>query len=123
MEYSDCCGAYHLSQRTVPTAEALMRSRYTAFVMGEIAYLVATTHPSARDAGLEAAYRSTFESTQWIGLKVLQTFQGTASDKTGKVEFAATYLQAGQRAVHHEKSRFKRHAGRWYYLDGLVTDA
>lgn len=99
-----------------------MRSRYAAYAVGEIAYLVETTHPSERQPDLEAGYRCTAESIQWIGLEVLGTFQGAAPDKIGKVEFKASYIQGGRRAIHHEKSRFKRHGGKWYYLDGVVSD-
>ena len=56
-----------------------------------------------------------------MGLEVLTTFQGGAQDKTGKVEFEASYIQDGKADVHHECSRFKRHAGEWHYLDGLVA--
>ncbi|MGZ0706777.1 YchJ family protein [Coraliomargarita sp. W4R53] len=122
MEYSECCHAYHAGLRTAPTAESLMRSRYAAYVLEEIRYLVDTTHPSFREKDLAANYLSTAKSIQWIGLAVLQVFQGTESDKTGKVEFEASYIQEGQRSVHHEQSRFKRHAGDWYYLDGVVSD-
>jgi SEC-C motif-containing protein len=99
-----------------------MRSRYAAYVLGLVDYLVATTHPTARSKDLAAAYRQTFETIRWIGLEVCSSFQGSSSDKTGKVEFKATYIQGGQTSVHHEHSRFKRHAGAWHYLDGQVTD-
>ncbi len=99
-----------------------MRSRYSAYVLGELAYLVDTTHPSRRRPGLEADYRSTAESIQWLGLEIMACSQGTEMDKTGKVEFQASYMQGGQGSIHHEKSRFKRHAGKWKYLDGVVED-
>lgn len=122
LAYTECCAGYHAGSALAPTAEALMRSRYAAYVQGEVKYLVATTHPSTRRPGLEADYRSTSKSIQWIGLEVIRTFQGGEGDKTGKVEFKASYLQDGQRAIHHEVSRFKRHAGKWHYLDGVVSD-
>jgi len=99
-----------------------MRSRYAAYVLGQVAYLIETTDPSARRYDLEAAYNSTAESLQWIGLEVVKTSQGTETDKTGKVEFKASYIQGGRHSIHHEKSRFKRHAGKWHYLDGVVED-
>ncbi len=121
-EYAACCQPYHRGDAKAPTAEALMRSRYSAYVLGEIDYLVQTTHPATRSSNLQASYRATHESIHWVGLEVMGTFQGRANDKTGKVEFRATYLQDGQRAIHHEKSRFKRHAGAWHYLDGEVAE-
>ena len=99
-----------------------MRSRYSAYVLGEIDYLVQTTHPATRSPGLKAGYQGTHGSIQWVGLEVCSIFQGTRKDKTGKVEFKASYIRNGKRAIHHEKSRFRRHAGAWHYLDGEVTD-
>lgn len=122
VEYTACCGQYHQGAAKAPTAEALMRSRYAAYVRGEIDYLIATTHPTKRSKDLRSAYQTTSESIQWLQLQVLNTFQGGESDKTGKVEFSATYMQDGQNSVHHEHSRFKRHAGDWHYLDGVMTN-
>lgn len=99
-----------------------MRSRYAAYVTSKLDYLVETTHPSARGPDLRSAYQATFESIQWIGLEVLSCFQGGERDKTGKVEFEATYLQGGRRGIHHELSRFKRHRGQWHYLDGIISE-
>ncbi|MEN8661264.1 MAG: YchJ family metal-binding protein [Lentimonas sp.] len=122
LAYEACCLRYHAAAEKAPTAEALMRSRYAAYVLGLVDYLAATTHPSARAKDLTAAYQQTFETIQWIGLEVCSTFQGGASDKTGKVEFKATYLQGGQTSVHHEHSRFKRHSGDWHYQGGVISD-
>ena len=121
--YDSCCAPYHERINAAPTAEALMRSRYAAYVLGLVDYLVATTHPTTRSKNLAAAYQQTFETIQWIGLEVCSTSQGAVTDKTGKVEFKATYLQGGQTSVHHEHSRFKRHSGAWHYLDGKITDS
>ena len=99
-----------------------MRSRYSAYVLGQIDYLYKTTHPDFRKADLKTAYQSTHESIEWICLKVLNTFQGLEKDKIGKVEFEATYMQESRKAIHREKSRFKRYTGNWYYTDGEVSD-
>ena len=98
-----------------------MRSRYCAYVVGAIKYLVSTTHPSMRRTDLWIAYESTHKSIEWTGLEVLNTWQGTATDKIGKVEFKASYIQDGESSVHHEVSRFRRHSGDWAYLDGAVN--
>ncbi|MDQ8195484.1 YchJ family metal-binding protein [Coraliomargarita sp. SDUM461004] len=121
LEYSECCQDYHAKRRNAPTAEALMRARYAAYVRKEITFLVETTHPTQRDVDLANGYSHTANSIQWIGLEILQTLNGAESDNMGKVEFRASYIQDGQRAIHHEKSRFKRYAGKWYYLDGYVS--
>jgi SEC-C motif-containing protein len=120
--YADCCEPFHLGKATAPTAEALMRSRYCAYVMRQIDYLVGTTLPAARTTDLWVNYQSTADSIQWIGLEVVATSQGGATDKTGKVEFKASYIQDGVRSIHHELSRFRRSGGAWYYVDGRVKD-
>ena len=122
LEYSDCCQRYVDLRGAAPTAEVLMRSRYFAYVLGQVDYLCRTTDPAFRRADLKTAYQSSHDSIEWIGLKVLNTFQALDEDKIGKVEFEATYLQKGRRAIHREKSRFKRYAGYWYYTDGEVSD-
>lgn len=122
MEYAACCEPLHNGEAPT-TAEALMRSRYAAYVVGDIDYLFRTTHPSVRKPTLRAGYQSTHDSIQWLGLEVLEVFQGGTSDKTGKVVFRATYRQNGRVAVHWERSCFKRHHGQWHYLDGIVEDA
>jgi len=99
-----------------------MRSRYAAYVLGLVDYLVATTHPSKRYKDLATSFQRTFESIQWMGLEVCGTSQGGAGEKTGKVEFKASYVQNGKHSVHHEHSRFKRHADAWHYLDGKIID-
>jgi len=116
----DCCGRYHVGPANAPTAEALMRSRYCAYVLGRIDYLVGTTLPAVRTTDLWVNYESTHKSIQWIGLDVVNTSQGGTTDKTGKVEFKASYIQDGVRSIHHEYSRFRRSGGNWYYVDGRV---
>jgi SEC-C motif-containing protein len=95
-----------------PDAAALMRSRYSAFVLQLQPYLLATWHPSRRPEKVE------FESgTKWLGL-TLKVFRVTGAD-TAEVEFAARYRVGGGSAVRlHELSRFVREEGRWFYLDG-----
>lgn len=120
--YMVCCEPLHRGQATAATAEALMRSRYCAYVRSEIDYLVSTTLPAARTTDLWVNYKSTADSIQWIGLEVLRAQQGGDADKVGKVEFQASYIQGGERAMHHELSRFRRSGGQWYYVDGRVKD-
>ena len=120
--YVDCCEPFHLGKATAPTAEALMCSRYCAYVKGQIDYLVGTTLPASRTTDLWVNYQSTADSIQWIGLEVMSASQGGVKDKTGKVEFKASYIQDGVRSIHHELSRFRRSGGQWYYVDGRVKD-
>jgi SEC-C motif-containing protein len=99
-----------------------MRSRYCAYVRGLIDYLVGTTLPAARTTDLWVNYKSTADSIQWIGLEVLRSSQGGVKDKTGKVEFKASYIQGGEPSVHHELSRFRRSGGVWFYVDGVIEE-
>lgn len=111
--YADCCGRYidHWETQPAPNALALMRSRYTAFVREDEAYLKATWHASQRPPSLD------FDgAVKWLGLQVKQ-FQSTGVT-TAEVEFVARYRLAGAAVRLHERSRFVLEGGRWYYVDG-----
>lgn len=95
------------------SAEALMRSRYSGYVLGEIDYLLASWHSSTRPALLERDP----PGTRWLGLDIRRHLPHDAHSAT--VEFVARYRHGGAPAVRvHEVSRFVREEGRWYYLDG-----
>lgn len=113
--YGACCGRYHSGAATAPTAEALMRSRYSAFAVGDEAYLLATWAPRTRPESAGVG------DEQWRRLDIHRTERGGPFDTTGVVEFTAHYRSpsAGTRgAALHETSRFERTDGRWYYVDG-----
>lgn len=105
-----CCGRYLRGEAEPPTAEALMRSRYTAYVVGDDAYVVRTWHPATRPATVGD------EVVPWLGLDVLAVDRGGLLDAEGEVEFVARYRGGSL----HERSRFVRVDGRWVYLDGTV---
>jgi SEC-C motif domain protein len=109
--YRACCGPWHAGA-PAPTAEALMRSRYAAFVLELEDYLLATWHSSHRPPAV------TFEpGTKWLGLTVRES-QDTGPD-TAEVEFVARYRVGGAPATRlHERSRFTREDDRWLYVDG-----
>ena len=115
--YAECCGRFHAGLAAggpyAPTAEALMRSRYSAFAVEDAAYLLATWHPTTRPDDLDLA-----DGTTWRRLDVLRTEAGGPFDETGVVEFVAHHRSAVGRGRMHEVSRFVREDGRWYYLDG-----
>jgi len=94
-----------------------MRSRYSAYCLNRIDYLVETTHPKARNQSLRRGYAATADAYRWTSLQIVSTSQGQARDKAGKVEFIAGYEHAGESGSHHERSRFRRFEGRWMYLD------
>ena len=111
-DYAACCGKHHAGA-PAPTAEALMRSRYSAYVLALEAYLLATWHASTRPPSLDLAQD---EKTRWLGLEI-KRHEATGSD-SAIVEFVARYKTAGRAQRLHEVSRFLREDGRWYYLDG-----
>lgn len=109
-----CCGRYHAGalHLQAPTAEALMRSRYSAFVQDRLDYLLATWHPSRRPAQLDPNPAG----LKWLGLEVRRCAAIDADHAT--VEFVARSKLAGRAERLHELSRFVRESGRWFYLDG-----
>jgi SEC-C motif-containing protein len=118
-----CCGPYVDGTVAAPTAEALMRSRYSAHVLGAIDYLMATWDDSVRAAVDRAAVADWVRSSEWLGLTVMATEAGAVDDESGVVEFEARYRSGGVGHVHHERSRFRRRGGRWYFVDGDVVPA
>ncbi|MBD2109177.1 YchJ family protein [Nodosilinea sp. FACHB-13] len=115
--FGDCCQPYLLGKAEAPTAEALMRSRYTAYHQGDIDYLIATHHPTQRYGGQRAAIGQSVATTTWLGLRVIATEAGQAANSKGVVEFIAYYADPRPGQV-HERSRFVRQKQRWFYLDG-----
>lgn len=117
--YAACCARFHRALpdgAAAPTAEALMRSRYAAFAVGDASYLLATWHGSTRPSSLDLDGDVT-----WRRLDILRTEQGGPFDDTGVVEFEARYRSDGTTGLLHEVSTFVRESGRWYYVTGRTT--
>ncbi|GAA0400658.1 YchJ family protein [Streptomyces luteireticuli] len=112
--YAGCCGAFHTGASSAPTAERLMRSRYSAFAVGDVPYLLRTWHSSTRPAVLDLD-----DGVRWTGLEILATSGGTAFHQEGTVEFRAHCRVGGREDSQHELSRFVREGGRWVYVDGV----
>lgn len=110
--YGECCGPLLDGREWASTAEQLMRSRYTAFAVGNADHLFRTWHPRTRPATVEAD-----RDTEWAGLTIIDTVDGGVDDTTGVVEFEAVYRVGRRTEVLGERSRFARRAGRWMYLD------
>lgn len=91
-----------------------MRSRYAAFVRQHIDYLLKTLHPSKRQLDDAQTLQQTFETTKWLGLSIVDQRQ---NDDTAEVEFIAFY-EASPIGQLHERSRFSKQQGQWFYLDG-----
>jgi SEC-C motif domain protein len=115
---AECCGPYLSGEARPDTAEALMRSRYTAYVTAEIDYIVATHDPATRDGvDQEGAGQWATEST-WHGLEIVETTGGGPDDDSGEVEFIARYSVGPKTFAHHEHAHFRRIDGAWHYIDG-----
>ena len=119
LAYGACCGRYldggPAEAVPAPDAESLMRSRYTAFVCERADHLLATWHPDHRPAALD------FEpGARWLGLQV-RAHRVTGPD-AAEVEFVARHRVAGRAVRLHERSRFVRLAGRWFYVDGDILE-
>ncbi|MFB6550021.1 YchJ family protein [Streptomyces sp. NPDC056405] len=107
--YEKCCGRFRTGTPSAPTAEALMRSRYSAFVKGDVEYLLRTWHSRTRPARLDLD-----PAMRWTGLEIVDTADGSAFHTTGTVTFRASYRGGSL----HERSRFERVDGAWVYVDG-----
>ncbi len=116
--YADCCEPYISGKVNAPTAEALMRARYTAHEKGAISYIKKTLAPEMRSQFDEAAVKEWSEKSEWLGLQVISTKKGGAGDKIGTVEFNARYQLGGKVREHHEVSQFRKEGDQWYFVDG-----
>jgi SEC-C motif domain protein len=117
-----CCGPL-LAGARAPTALALMRSRYTAYVRGAIDYLIATHDPDTRASVDREAIARWSRDTRWQGLQIVATEAGGEADTSGIVEFVARGVTGGSAFAQRERSRFRRLDGAWHYVDGKVGDA
>lgn len=113
LTYDDCCGRLHSGAAVAQSAEQLMRSRFSAFAVGEPDYLIATWHSNTRPSELELD-----DDRRWYRLDILSASGGSPFETTGTVEFEAYYRSTNGAGSQHETSRFVREAGRWFYVDG-----
>jgi SEC-C motif-containing protein len=113
--YSECCGPWH-SGAPAPNAQSLMRSRYSAYVLCNEEYLLATWHPSTRPGSIPFN-----ENQKWLGLNVIDS--SVTGGASAEVEFIARSRVSNAAAVRqHERSRFVREGGRWFYVDGDLAE-
>lgn len=112
--YSNCCEPYHTASKLAQTAQILMRSRFSAFVVKNEAYLLATWDESKRPVSFDFSS----EVVNWQRLEIIRCNKGRENHNQGTVEFKAYYQQDGENLVLHEISRFTKKQGEWLYIDG-----
>ena len=114
-----CCGPI-VAGAPAPTALALMRSRYTAYVRGAIEHIVGSHDASTRATIDVAAATAWSRDTAWLGLEIVATARGGATDDDGEVEFVVRGVTRGAPFTQRERSRFRKVDGRWFYVDGVA---
>ena len=116
-KYSECCEVYHLDT-PAPTAEKLMRSRFSAYALKKLDYLISTTWPRQQPALKEQEIHDRADNTCWTRLEIVETQKGLAEDATGVVEFKAMFTtpKDSQEQTYHERSDFIKENGRWYFI-------
>lgn len=126
LAYGSCCGLFHLARAQAETAEQLMRSRYTAFALEDVDYLI-TTHfdPETPLERRRRELRSSFRKTRWLGLEIVAVEAGGIKDIQGTVAFKASFSSGGHHGSLQEVSLFERRSrdlkGEWFYLRPLAV--
>jgi len=118
--FEQCCQPIINGTIPAPTAEALMRSRYSAYVVGDIKYLERSLAPDERHDFDPEQAKAWSENSTWIGLTIHAVKNGGVDDQDGQVDFTASYEYQGARQDHRELATFKRLDGVWHYTDGRM---
>lgn len=117
--FASCCEPILTGNRDATTALQLMRSRYTAFTLADVDYLLRSHAEKTRPVKDRKSIERWAKSVVWMGLSIIKTESGQANDETCYVEFKATFLENGQPGQIHERSFFHREDGRWVYVSGV----
>ena len=118
---SDCCQPYLEGSKTPPTAEALLRSRYTAFTQGNADYIVSTHHSRTRHEVDRKEIEAWAKNSQWLGLKIDKVDAGGPEDDKGSIVFHALYRADGKDTDHYERSHFEKEDGEWRFLEAATA--
>jgi SEC-C motif domain protein len=117
--FANCCEPFISGKKDAKTAQELMRSRYTAFTQANVDYLMRSHSAKTRPIKERKSIEKWARSVVWMGLTILNTQDGEASDEIGYVEFKALYLENGKPEQIHKKSLFQRENGKWVYVSGV----
>jgi len=121
LSLDECCGRFISGGELPETAEQLMRSRYSAYTIQNIDYILSTHQENPDDQVDRESTEKWAAESEWVGLEVVESVAGGAGDDEGIVEFIARYRLQGTDAAHHERARFGRADGRWQYVDGEMV--
>ena len=121
-DYNECCYPIISGKKLAPTAEALMRARYSSYAKHEIDFIISSciNHDDDSEIDRDSTEKWATQS-EWLGLSILRTEKGKETDTEGVVEFTATFKQKGLREVHKENAHFEKKDGAWYYSYGTIT--
>jgi len=119
--YSECCEPVISGAQPAATAEQLMRARYSAYVGVQMDFVFATTHPAHREGYDHAGTKEWAESSEWLGLEIVETKKGGREDESGEVEFIARFREKGVLREHHENAQFRKDGDAWYFTDGTMV--
>ena len=117
--YSACCEPIISGKKDAETAQELMRSRYTAFTLANVDYLMRSHSAKTRPVKERKNIERWAKSVNWLGLSILKTEAGEACNEAGYVEFKATFIENGKPGQIHENSHFMRENGKWVYVSGV----
>lgn len=115
--YEKCCAPFHKGRLRAPTPETLMRSRYSAFVLGDFSYIEKTMSGKSLKSFSRKQLEEFHPQTKWLGLQVLSASE---EKERGEVHFIALYAMEGKKVQMEETSEFKKKGGTWYYTGGHV---
>lgn len=121
LAYATCCEPIINGTTTAETPEKLMRARYAAHVAAQVDFLFNSTHPDHRQGYDHQGTKAWAEQSDWLGLEIISTVNGGAEDKTGQVEFIASYNDNEGEHRHHELAQFEKLDGSWYFCDGKLV--
>lgn len=119
--YATCCEPIITQKQLASNPEMLMRSRYSAYVKQEVAWLKNSLEPTQRKDFDEKSVADWAQNSEWLGLKILRTEKGGPEDTVGFVEFTATFKQDHVSRTHHELGEFRKVNNQWYFYDGSAV--
>lgn len=117
--FAECCEPVITQAQQATTAEQLMRSRYSAYALGHIDWIIESQSPDGRAHVDRKATEEWSSRADWHKMEILEVQDGLEGDSEGFVDFKAYYTISGEDVVHHEVASFRKEDGRWYFVDGV----